>query len=235
MKTTGIKISFTGLFIMLALLTFFAACSKDVNIVLPAFTQEYVVDGEIEQGKPPMVFVTTNTSYFGTTDSLTMINSIVIPNAIVTVSDGEHSEVLTKTFLPDYMPPIGYMGSTIIGEIGKTYHLTVVINGKTLSATTSIPEPIHYDSIYFKLQPSEDSLGLLWPTLTTPANKELYFRIFTKRQTKDKRFMPLRRGSVYDDVTFEGQTVTFRLGAAVPILTILPTFLLEAGLAVFLN
>src|ERR1035437_6396986 len=120
MKTTGIKISSkiiitAGMFMLL-----FAACSKDVNIVLPPFIQQYVVDGEIEQGKPAMVFVSTNTAYFGTTDSLTMINSIVISDAKVTVSDGVNSEVLTKTLLPQYIPPIGYVGSTLIGEVGKT-------------------------------------------------------------------------------------------------------------------
>lgn len=187
------------------------ACSKDVNIKLPAFTESYVIDGEIEQGKPAMVFVTNNTPYFGTTDSITMIQSIVVPNAIVTVSDGVNSEVLTKTFLPDYIPPIGYMGTSLLGEVGKTYNLTVNIEGKILTATTTIPAPVHYNSIYFKLQPNEDSTGMLWPTLSAPADPELYFRIFTKRGTKDRRYVPLRRGSVYNDATFQGQTVTFSL------------------------
>lgn len=197
------------LYIICLSLLVFSSCEKTIELELPDYTPKIVLEGAIEQGFPAYVFVTRNVAYFGVTDSTALVNTIVT-DAIVTISDGTNSEQLTLLPNPSYFPPLMYVGKTIIGEVGKTYTLTVKVDTNKITATTTIPAPIKYDNIWFKTEPDKDTLGYIWASFSDNPVIGNYYRIFTYRVGKDRNFVPLL-GSVYDDKTFNGKTITFSM------------------------
>ena len=134
------------LFIIIPII--FLSCEKEITVDLPEPEQRLVVEGWIEQGDYATVILTKNMPYFGKTDSTTLVQMINFP-ATVTLSNGEISETLIKTLNFDYFPPIIYRGTIIKGEIGKTYYLTINSEGKQLTASTTIPPPVKFDSLRF--------------------------------------------------------------------------------------
>ncbi len=186
---------------------FFYACQKDVELNLPPYNPQLVIEGNIESGQPAMVFISRNSAYFGKTDSLTMAKMLLV-NASVMVSDGAQTDILEPAFNLNYFPPFFYKGK-MKGEIGKTYTLTVVADGNTYQASTSIIKPIKADSAWFKLDPpDQDSFGYVWARFTDPSIERNFYRIFSKRFHQDSIFIPVL-GSVYEDRFFNGKTFNF--------------------------
>lgn len=196
---------------MMIMTVFFTSCEKDITIDLPESEEKIVVEGWIEQGEYAKIILTKNSPYFSVVDSIAL-TKLIITDATITVSDGQIKEVIkTPTVNPNYFPPLVYTGSTLKGEIGKTYYLKIEVEGKTLTAVTTIPKPIIYDKIWFEVeQPKGDSLGLVWAQYSDPPETKNFYRIFTKRVNNDRKFIPIFF-SVYDDIYFNGKTLTFNM------------------------
>jgi len=170
---------------------------------VPYSKAKIVVDGWIENGDYPYVILTLSSQYYSVVDSLTL-RSLVLTRAKVTVSNGSESEVLTLTVNPDYFPPYIYQGSTIIGEAGKTYFLTVEYAGMMATAQTTIPKPANLDSLWFDLKPGSDSLGFIKGILSDNPQEKNYYRTFCEVKGKNNRFIPTLVPD-YDDKLFNGQ------------------------------
>jgi hypothetical protein len=198
------KIAFVA---ALALLV--SACEKEIEVKLPEVEDKIVVEGWIEQDGYAQVVLTRNSPYFEPVDSA-ILATLLVSDAVVTLSDGVNSEQLSLTIDPQVFPPFVYRGDSIKGVIGKRYTLYIKADGKTLSASTTIPQPVPYDSVWFQLDQGQDSLGFIYATVTDPAGVANYYRIFTKRLGRDNSFVPLL-GSVYDDSFFDGITVDFAM------------------------
>lgn len=186
-----------------------SSCEKNIQVEIPEYEEKIVVEGWIEPNEVAYVMLTKNSAFFSTVDSAALTN-MLISDAIVTVSNGTKSEQLTLTFDPNYAPPILYKGSTLKGEVGKTYTLKIEVNGKILTSSTTIPKPISLDSVWFKVEPDKDSLGYIWGSFSDPANEINFYRLSTKRIGKDKRFIPIM-GAVYEDKFFNGQSFIFSI------------------------
>ena len=204
------KSKISGIIAIIVLVALFSSCEKDIKIDIPQTPEKVVIEGSIDLNDYSMVAVTKTLPYFGTIDSAAIFN-LIIQDAVVVVSDGVTSETLIKTFNPNYFPPIFYQGTQIKGVVGKTYYLTVKVEGKTFTSRTTIPPTVPVDSLWFKLDVNQDSLGYVWARFTDPTQPGNYYRVFTKRQTKDKAFAPMLFSSVYSDVFFNGQTFTFSI------------------------
>src|SRR5262249_37335502 len=156
-----------------------------------------VVEGYIETGQRAMVTLTKTAGFFAPVDSASLITYLVV-NAVVTVSDGTTSEQLVLTIDTSQYIPLVYKSQTLVGQVGKTYTLKVEVDGKTLTAVTTIPHAVPLDSVWFKVQEGHDSLGFAWAHLTDPDTLGNCYRWFAKRIGKDKRFLaPI--GSVFED------------------------------------
>jgi len=190
--------------ILIASIMFFTlliSCTEDVNLSVVGGEQKIVIEGSIENGKPASVFITRNSPLTQTVD----FSKILVIDAQVVVSDGTISETL---FLKNDTIPSIYKGKTIIGIPGKTYSLTVIADGKTYTASTTIPTPVALDSVWWKPQPPEDSLGFAWAHLTDPFGLGNAYRWYAKRATKDQRFLsPL--GATFDDKFIDGKSFDF--------------------------
>lgn len=198
--------------LVILVLVSMVSCQKEIEIDLPTPKNSFVVEAYIENGKYPVVVLTRNSSYFDPVDSTTL-QKLFVTEANIYISDGIQTEKLTLSFsnlFSQTWPLLYYVGDSIIGQVGRTYSLTIDVEGQTITGQTSIPTIHTLDSIWWKPEPVSDSLGYIWATISDNASEKNYYRIFTMRKGRDKRFVPLY-GSVYDDIYFNGKTLDFSL------------------------
>ncbi|MFZ1694361.1 MAG: DUF4249 domain-containing protein [Flavobacteriales bacterium] len=185
----------------------FAGCSKEITVDLPDTGSKVVVEGSIETGQPPVVFLTRTQNFFAPT-SVASIAGTFISDAVVTVDDGTSTYTLTRicsALIPDSLIDEAaaatgidanllraanicawtFLNNELLGEEGRTYRLRVETEGKTLTSETTIPNGVALDSAWFKLDnppPStNDSLGFLWARLSDPDTAGNAYRWFARR------------------------------------------------------
>ena len=196
---------------LLPLFAMLAGCTKDITVDLPEANPKLVIEGGIEPGGIPWVIISKSVGYFDPVDSTTLANNIVT-NATVIVSDGTTTDTLVLTFDPNYIIPLVYKGSNVIGQVGRTYTLSVTTpDGKSATSTTTIPTPLPLDSLWFLVEPepsNQDSLGFVWAHMSDPAGLGNGYRWFAKRLHKDDVFVP-PFGSAFDDKFIDGKSFDF--------------------------
>ncbi|SHG48622.1 protein of unknown function [Chryseolinea serpens] len=185
------------------------ACVPEPELDQTTYEPKLVIDGSIESGGFPRVVLSNSASYFMNIDSAN-IRDLIVSTAKVTVSDGVNEEILTLKRDDNFFPPYIYQGTSLKGETGKTYSLTVEVKGKRYTASTTIPPPAQFDKLWFELAPGKDSLGYVYGQITDDAAVANYYRVFTQRLNEDDRFIPVYLSAVGDQY-FNGQQFTFTL------------------------
>jgi hypothetical protein len=187
-----------------------ASCSKNVTLNVPPAPNQLMVEGHIEPGTTAYLYLSHNFNFYGTVSIATIISSDVVHGAKVTVSDGTTVDTMYET-----NPAIGFYQNKILKGIpGKTYYLTVVANGQTATASTTLLAPIKLDSIWYQAKPGMDSLGLMWAILNDPSTPGNCYRWFAKRINKavfDTTFVAPDE-SVFNDQLINGQHFQFFYG-----------------------
>ncbi len=192
------------------------ACEKNITITPPDLPAKLVVDAQIESGSPPFVVLSTSLNYFETIDTAEL-NKSFVRNAKVTLSDGSKTSTLKQFEQPllggfKYVyysnDPANPMGA-IIGTFGKSYTLTIELNGQTYTSKTTIPLLTKkIDSIFSKIvpnRPATDSFRIISAKITDPPGLGNYIRYFTK--VNSQQFLP-GNTSVFDDNVIDGKTYT---------------------------
>lgn len=182
------------------------SCEKEVEVDLPETDPKLVVEGVIENGQPPIVILTKTQNYFAPTD-INSISSIFVRDAVITVSDGTNTIVLTQlcsSLIPDSLldeaaeltgidPSLLENADICIytslnpadtGVIGRTYTLNVQGAGMTCSAVTKIPNIVPWDSTWWRLaeqSADDDSSGYIWGKLTDPDTMGNGYRHYARR------------------------------------------------------
>jgi len=212
----------------------FMACSKDVELSFPDVPSEVVVDGRIETGLPPIVFLTRTQSFNAALNS-EALEGIFVNDAIVTVSNGqdtiqlqelcaselEGEELILASELlgvaPEDLATINYcvyvdLTLSMLGEEGKTYTLDIQTpNEGVLHAETFIPMAVPLDSLWFELWADSDSLGFLHAEFSDPSGVRNAYRWWAQRTNSYpgagvmKDFNYIAPiGSVFEDAFFDG-------------------------------
>lgn len=172
-----------------------------------------VVDASIENGEFARVVITRAIPYFDMVDFETFAGSFV-NDAIVVLSDGNLHDTLQLSIDINAFPPIFFKGTNqmLKGEFGKTYYLTVMADGDTITGHTTIPQPVYLDSIYWVLDKDfsvdNDSLGFGMGRFKDPDTIGNNYRLFSKRQ--DYPMFRASNRSVSDDRLVNGQDITFQ-------------------------
>jgi hypothetical protein len=214
-----------------------SSCTKEVEIDIPGYEEQLVIDGRIETGMPPIVLISKSKDIYAPTDLEAFLGAFV-SGATVTVSNGTTTiqliEMCTDNLPPGSEPFVAEMlgipeadlasvhicGYTsldplIFGEVGKTYSLTVVAEGKTYTAETQIVEPTAFDAVFWKPDGDLTTHGYSWATLTDPPGQFDAYKWEVKRINDDgtgneldanfaETFSP-----VFDDEFFDGLTFDF--------------------------
>ncbi len=211
-----------------------SSCTKEVEIDIPGYEEQIVIDGVIETGQPAIVLLSRSADIYSPTN-LDAYLSGFISGATIVVSDGNISDTLVEV-CTDNLPPgteelaaaffgipveqlaelslCGYFSTQIVGEVGKTYDLSATVDGTNYTATTSILDPTPLDSLYWKPEGSFENHGWSWAVLSDPPGLNDAYRWEIKRLnvlpdgTQDPLlYKPF--GPFFDDVFFDGLTFEF--------------------------
>jgi len=198
-------------------------CTKTIDFELPEIEQTIVVEATVESGLPPRVILTNSQGYFEAIDS-SILSDIFIHDADVVISDGIESFPLQEiNFNGVYL--YTSLNFAAVGQYGKTYSLSVQVNDKSVYSTTTIPQPLFIDSLWFDKYVAYDSLGLIGARFSDPDTLGNCYRWFAQRinsytynysppfdniigTIKDSRPLP-PIGSSTDDKLFNGLSFDF--------------------------
>jgi hypothetical protein len=208
---------------MLTISIYLLSCEKEVNFDLGTSAEKVVVEGTIETGLPPYVFLTKSIGFFSKVDFNTLSNSF-IHGAKITVSDGVKSFVLREYQVNDsginfsfYTVDSADLAALAFhGKVGKSYSLKIEYKDKLYEATTIIPAPKPLDTIWArKPKPGEMPDGypnsmLLFARYKDPDTLGNRVRYFTKRN--NERFLAPYY-SVSDDAIINGTRIDIQLSA----------------------
>ncbi|MCA0398470.1 MAG: DUF4249 domain-containing protein [Bacteroidetes bacterium] len=197
---------------LFAALVLFSACEKAVSFTLDKADAKLVVDASIENGQPPRVVLTHSLDYFSRINADILARSFV-HGAQIDVSNGslthrlkEYSVVTDAATLYYYTVDSTNPATAFVGEMQKTYDLTVQVGTETYTAKTTIPvlaKTIQSLS-WKKSEKNEDSLKVMVvATVQDPPGLGNYIRYYTSVNKG-----PYYPGftSVYDDQIVDGQT-----------------------------
>lgn len=187
--------------IVAATMLLLAGCQKNIDLKIPDYVQKLVVEGKIEKGSNPEVYLSWTVPYFGNHSQ--SLEDFAVKGAVVTVNDGTTTDTLKDLFGQGFY----YKANNMIGAEGKNYVLTVQLNGKTYSAQTMIHPLVKLDTLWFKVL-RDDSLGFVYTYMTEPVGVGNCYRWYAKRIGKDQNFIaPL--GSAFDDKFIDGKSFEF--------------------------
>jgi hypothetical protein len=218
---------------ILVLLVLVASCTKEVEIDIPGYEEQLVVDGRIETNMPPIILLTKSQQVYAPTDLDAFLNSF-ISGATITLSDGTNSTTLTE-ICSDNLPPgteelaasmLGIpadqlanysicayttLDPAFLGQVGKVYTLTVSYEGQTYTAQTSIVQPTALDNLFWQPEPGLTDHGFSWATLSDPPGQfDAYFWEVKRLNgdSSDASFIPVYSPAT-DDEFFDGLTFDF--------------------------
>ena len=187
----------------------FLSCTKEIQIEYPKTEKQLVVEGYIEQGKYPIVFLTKSSPYFEKIDSAN-IAELIASFAKVTVSCDGIEDVLTLRYNANYFPSYYYEGTSFTGEIGKSYTLKIELSGKTYTSTTKIVEPVSIDSYSIIKLKNNNVQKFIDVHFTDPSLQPNFYRVYVKRIGKDSTFYPSYL-STFSDFGFDGKPFTYEV------------------------
>ncbi|WP_306643624.1 DUF4249 family protein [Sanyastnella coralliicola] len=190
----------------LATLFFLASCEKEIEVDLPAATPRMVVEGSIEQGQPPIVFLTMSQAYFDPID-LNAYQELIVRDADVYVTSNGNQvqlDLICSSDVPEELLPAvseltGFteeelalidiclyttFDESIWGVPGNTYDLRIERGEDLLTSRTKINTPIALDSAWFRIPGNpdpDDSLGFAFAILTDPDTLGNAYRWFARR------------------------------------------------------
>jgi len=169
----------------------------------PKDEPQIVVEGWIDEGGFPVVMLTTTVSVGEDLTEWDSLKDNIIRWAKVTVSDGEHEEVLTGRKDKDYFPPYIYTTARMRGEVGKAYTLTVEYSGRKVTAHTVIPSAVPLEWIKVLPSEKEGQANIVAGLKDNPDTKD-YYKFFTRVMDEDSSYVPSFMGLIDDDILGEG-------------------------------
>lgn len=198
------------------LLLLFFSCEKAINFAPETREPRLVVDGTVESGKSPVIYLTKSLNFFEpiTADNLV---GLFIHDAVVIVSDGDRTEQLQEYRQASaggydlYYYSVDPDDTGFRGEDGKTYTLTILHEGQEYTASSTIPDSRRtLDKLYYKegVDKNDSTKILLYGQFTDPPGLGNYTRYFTR--VNGSLFYP-GLNSVYDDRMIDGKAFEMQI------------------------
>lgn len=122
----------------------FIGCQEPIELDFQSDDEYLVIDGFITDDNGPHTVKISKSQPF-TNDEIVIFEKV--QNAIVTITDDEGNVVnLTRSEPGSYVTPVFFSG-----QIGRSYTLSVEVNGETFESTPQlIPEKSSFSSVYFE-------------------------------------------------------------------------------------
>jgi hypothetical protein len=198
----------------------FQSCQSEIEVDLPAYKSKLVVEGYIENGKPPRVMLTRSVPFFQHLDMDYIMDNVLIMDAVVMVfaEDGE-AERLTFMTCDDSPYKYAYVGR-LPGRENMRYDLVIEWNGKTYTSSTSILHTFDLDSIGFYNESNlmGDIRKTIRVLLSDNPEEMNFYQFFVKVHCKTihDRVWVSTLPVAFDDATFNGLTFNYEVLRANP-------------------
>jgi hypothetical protein len=185
-------------FYLICSLFILISCEKVIDIDLNSAAPKIVIEAEISDSLPCVVKL-SQTINFNQTNIFPAISG-----ATVTISD----DMGTSKTLSETTKGI-YSDSSLHGISGRTYKLSVVVDGKEYIATSKMPDPVSIDTAFIKTYGVYQGITY----------KYLIFRVSDPATIKNYyRFIEIYNGvrqkasyNITDDYLQDGQTIELSL------------------------
>jgi hypothetical protein len=216
--------------VLAAACTGLMGCERAIEVELPDVPQEWVVEGRIELGQPPVVFLSQTQGYFDPVDS-TFFQSLFLGGATVRVGVGDTWHTLDPLCLGDLPPELQAQALEMLGlpedlaggaaanfcvytdlegalrgTVGTTYDLEVTWEGRRATARNRLLAPVPLESIWFQAPNGgtglADSLGWLYAQFADPPEEGQAYRWFARRINQRPAWDPLHRPGEAKDADF---------------------------------
>lgn len=190
----------------------FSGCERDIDLPLRQASDALVVEATIENGKPPIVFLSTSYNYFSKITPALLAASfvhgarIVIKSGIDSAVLREYNYAVGTSSIYFYTLDTARGARLLLGQLLKSYTMTIAAGGKSYSSQTTIPALTKTsDSLWARQAPNNpDTLKrILFARVTDPPGLGNYIRYFTS--VNDSAYLP-GSTSVYDDDFVDGTT-----------------------------
>lgn len=194
------------------LLMLIYSCEKPISFTPELQEPKLVVEGIIENGQHPTVYLTRSLDFFSKISREELVGAFV-RNAEVTISNGTTTETLKEyqievsndTLLYYYSVDTSNGRDGLRGEMGSAYDLTIKTDGKEYTSSTTIPQLTKsLDSLYFYPANIAGDTGkvLLYGRFNDPPGFGNYSRYFTN--VNNSIYLP-GLNSVFDDQVVDGK------------------------------
>lgn len=191
----------------------FTSCEKAVDIQPEIREPVLVVDGQIENGQPPIIQLSNSINFFSKITHEVLAGTFV-HNANITISDGTRTHKLREYAVPIgagyhiyyYSIDSSRLSTAIFGEFQKKYSLQIEVNGKQYMSETTIPALAKKtDSLWWVPAPRnpDTTKAVIIARVTDPPGFGNYARYFTK--VNSGPFFP-GAASAFDDQVVDGKT-----------------------------
>ena len=208
-----------------SILAFFAACNleKEVQIDLPQYGSQPVVECYLEPGKPFRLLLTKSYGFFDSfgLDS-TFLEQTLVDGATVTIAYNGQVDTLYNqlSFESSPLKLYNYTGVNLVSEDPAiSYMLNITMpDGKQITGETAMLPFIPIDSVVVEWNPEQDTLSRVLTYLTDDLSQENFFRRLLNYGSLDsipeQDFLANDRASTTDQIAFgtayelvEGDTV----------------------------
>ncbi|MBQ8721323.1 MAG: hypothetical protein IJY67_04145 [Paludibacteraceae bacterium] len=167
------------------------SCTKP-DIVQP----EIVLEGWIEDDGHPFVMI--HNSYTAS-ERYNSVQEVIENKTIfwgkVTISKDDYSDVMTGHLDTMYLPPYYYSSVEIKGKSGNSYQIKAEYDGQFVTATTTIPSRVEFDSI--SIEVIDEKRVKLMGYLQDVDSADNYYVLFY-RYRGDKQYVNCFLGVVSD-------------------------------------
>lgn len=191
-------------FILLLTVLTLAACNK---VHIPENESRLVVEGWIEDGRFPVVLVTSSVPVSLEPQELENLEDHIVRWAKVSVNDGEKEIIMAGGPDNSYFPPYSYTTARMRGKAGGTYELKVEYQGQTVTSVTTIPAKKSLEYLRVESIPPADTSFRIVAGIRDDEKTSDRYKFFIRKEGKDSSyissFLGLLKDEEMDDTVYE--------------------------------
>lgn len=160
-----------------------SACNltKDVEIDLPEYDRQPVVECYLEPGKPFRLLMTRSYAFFDTLGlSSNFLQNTLLEGALVTISYNGQTDTLKNQLSLEFNPAkfYNYVGQNMVPATpGTEFALNIrLADGGEISANTTMLPKVPIDSVVVEFKSPTDTLARMLTYITDDRNQENFYR-----------------------------------------------------------
>ncbi len=189
------------------------ACNlqKEVEIELPEYDSQLVVEAYLEPGQPFVALITRSAAYFESfpVDDSQFLENILEDGATVSIThQGTTHELRDQLFFNPFTGKLfNYVSTTTVPEdFDNDFELKIVTaNGQTVTSTTRILPIVELDSLVVQFSETNDTLARMLTYFTDNPDEDNFYRRMLHKGTLDS----LQQDFTTDDQFVDNNIVVF--------------------------